>query len=68
MLILKPFERCPYAYKCPYTNKSNQLCRGDDKNRNTEFKCNYYQNDGTILTNKYRNPLDYTGTSQILHG
>jgi len=63
MLTLKRNEVCPYANKCPH-NKNHE-CWGAEPTRFVEYKCSFVEN-GKILENKFRNPLDKTGQMKVI--
>jgi len=66
-LSLKPKEVCPFSNKCPYSNSTGSYCRGTDSTRNTVFSCDFVNNDGIFLENKFRNKLDENGRMRIIH-
>lgn len=62
MLNIPPFKSCSQAYNCPHSDN----CQGASSDRNTEFKCSFYNN-GKVSTTEYRNPYDKTGNMKILN-
>jgi len=67
MLIIGPYEICPHSKKCQYADTGVNICRGCDPERSNNFTCDLYQNNGSILSNKFRSSLDTTGTMKIIH-
>jgi|LSQX01.2.fsa_nt_gb hypothetical protein len=71
MLVLKPYEICPYANTCPYNTNSTILnfgCNGADTSRNVEFSCDLINNDRTFIEGKFRSLTDKTGKMKIILG
>lgn len=53
---------CPKMITCKYSDN----CMGANSLRNTVFTCTLITEDGSIIDNGFRNPLDQTGKMQIL--
>jgi len=66
MLILKPFETCPYGSRCPHVS-GIENCMGINPNRSTQFTCEFVDKQGNISESGFRNPYDQTGNQKILH-
>lgn len=66
MLKLSPKEKCPFSFKCPYTDTVGSFCRGADSNRDTPFTCEFVSEQGTFIENKFRSKFDSTGKMKVL--
>lgn len=66
-LTLLPNQICPYSKNCPYTNTINSYCNGSDPKRDTVFTCEFINEQGVFLENKFRSSKDITGKMKVLH-
>lgn len=55
-------EVCPRMMSC----KHSDTCMGANSSRNTVFTCTLITEEGSIIENGFRNPLDQTGKMEIL--
>ena len=61
MIILQPYQTCPYGDKCKYSMD----CWGLESSRETEFVCQYVDSNGVFNENAPK-PLGKTGKMKIL--
>ena len=66
MLKIPPNQVCPFYSKCPYNVSADSFCKGADTNRETTFSCEFVNEQGIFVENKYRSKFDQTGKMRIL--
>lgn len=65
-LFLKSNQVCPFASNCPYNTSIDSFCKGAETNRETTFSCEFVNEQGIFVENKYRSKFDQTGKMRIL--